>query len=166
MSAGRTALASGEGQCELWPDAAVERLRFRRAPLLAAAILFALGVVLARSWQPAVVLLIALALLVGMTWFGLRRRAWASVIAVAGVWVVVGLWCAEIQPAVKSQQALLAYTDGLSRTVRGRVIRVRELPRKARNRMATPIQLLGSKIRAIGRPERFPSILLSSSSRT
>jgi len=126
MSAGRNALASGAGQRELWPDAAVERLRFRRAPLLAAAIWFALGVVLARNWQPPVVLLIALTLLVGLALLGLRGRA--SVIAVTGVWIVTGLWCAEVQPAPASQQALLTYADGLSRMVRGRVVRVRELP--------------------------------------
>jgi competence protein ComEC len=42
--------------------------------------------------------------------------------------MAAGLWCAEIAPTPNPQQALLSYADGLSRQVRGRVMRVRELP--------------------------------------
>ena len=51
---------------ELWPKAVarVPALEFRRAPLLAAVCWFALGEVMARNWQPAVVLLVAIVLLV------------------------------------------------------------------------------------------------------
>ncbi len=42
--------------------------------------------------------------------------------------MAVGCWCAQIQPVPSTQQALASYADGLSRQVRGRVIRVRELP--------------------------------------
>lgn len=88
---------------------------------------------MAHQWQPTIVLLIALALLTALLWPGLRGSGWASITAVAGVWIVVGLWCAQIQPTPPSQQALLSYADGLSRTVRGRVIRVRELPPQPEN---------------------------------
>ncbi len=42
--------------------------------------------------------------------------------------MVVGMWCAEVQPFPVPQTALQSYADGLSRQVRGRVVRVRELP--------------------------------------
>jgi competence protein ComEC len=44
--------------------------------------------------------------------------------------MVVGMWCAEVQPVPLPQTALQSYADGLSRQVRGRVVRVRELPRR------------------------------------
>ena len=42
--------------------------------------------------------------------------------------MATGCWCAKIQIVPPSQQALASYADGLSRQIRGRVIRVRELP--------------------------------------
>jgi competence protein ComEC len=102
-------------------------LELRRAPLLAAACWFALGVVTAREWRPGVVLLGALVLLVGLTAVGLRRGFRVAVVPLAAVWVVVGWWCAEVQPGPPSQQVLMGCADGLSRQVRGRVVRVRAL---------------------------------------
>ncbi len=115
-------------QRELWPEPPVEPLYLRRAPLLAAAICFALGIVAAHRWQPPALLLCAFILLAALAIAGLRGRAWTAVLAAASLWIVTGLWCAEIQPAPPSQQPLFAFADGLSRTVRGRVIRVRALP--------------------------------------
>ena len=114
-------------RCEPNPTS-VERLRFGRAPLLAAAIWFALGEVMARNRQPAVVLLMALTALAGLALVGLRRSLRVSIFPVAALWMVVGMWCAEIQPVPLPQTALQSYADGLSRQVRGRVVRVRELP--------------------------------------
>src|SRR6185437_3415118 len=50
------------------------------------------------------------------------------ILPVAAIWMVVGMWCAEVQPFPAPQTALQSYADGLSRQVRGRVVRVRELP--------------------------------------
>ncbi len=113
---------------ELWSGAGVERLRFGRAPLLAAAVWFALGEVMARNRQPAVVLLLALMVLAGVAFVGLRWSLRVAVLPLAAVWMVVGMWCAEVQPVPLPQTALQSYADGLSRQVRGRVVRVRELP--------------------------------------
>jgi len=110
----------------------VEALEFRRAPVLVAACWFALGEVLARNWQPPVVLLVALAVLLGLTVAALRLSVRVSIVPLAGVWIVVGLWCAQVRPVPSTQQALLSYADGLSRQVRGRVVRVRELPATAK----------------------------------
>jgi competence protein ComEC len=40
----------------------------------------------------------------------------------------VGCTCAQIELPVQRQNALTSYADGLSRTLRGRVVRIRELP--------------------------------------
>ena len=83
---------------------------------------------MARNRQPAVVLLIALTLLSLLTLAALRCSLRIAIVPVAAVWMAIGCWCAEIQPAPSTQQALANYADGLSRQIRGRVVRVRELP--------------------------------------
>jgi competence protein ComEC len=115
---------------DLWPKAAlrVPALEFRRAPLLAAVCWFALGEVLARNWQPAAVLLVAVVLLFTLTLVGLHRSLRVTIVPLAALWIAVGFWCAEIQPVPSTQHALQSYADGLSRQVRGRVVRVRALP--------------------------------------
>ncbi|MCU1248414.1 MAG: internalization-related competence protein ComEC/Rec2 [Edaphobacter sp.] len=114
---------------DLWPKAVarVPALEFRRAPLLTAVCWFAVGEVMARNWQPVVVLLIAIVLLSLLTLVALRTSLRTAIVPVAAVWVAIGGWCAEIQPAPSMQQALANYADGLSRQLRGRVVRVREL---------------------------------------
>jgi len=124
--------AREEPNPELWAATGVERLRFGRAPLLAAAVWFALGEAMARNRQPAVVLLIALAGLVALALVALRWSLRVAVLPVAAIWMVAGMWCAEVQPFPLPQTALRSYADGLSRQVRGRVIRVRELPPRAK----------------------------------
>ncbi|HUZ97441.1 MAG TPA: ComEC/Rec2 family competence protein [Edaphobacter sp.] len=126
------ALKAGKSDCgpdpKLWSEAGTERLRFGRAPLLAAATWFAVGEVMASNRQPAVVLLIALVALTGFALVGLRWSLRTAILPLAVVWMVVGMWCAEVQPFPVPQTVLQSYADGLSRQVRGRVVRVRELP--------------------------------------
>jgi len=106
----------------------LEHLRFRRAPLLAAAIWFALGEVMERSWRPGVVLLPAVLLMLGLCVWGLRGAMRVVLVPVAGLWMVVGMWCAQVRPTPSPQRALMGYADGLSRELRGHVVRVRALP--------------------------------------
>jgi competence protein ComEC len=114
---------------DLWPKAVarIPVLEFRRAPLLTAVCWFAVGEVMARNRKPAVVLLIAIALLSLLTLAALRCSLRAAIVPLAAVWMAIGCWCAEIQPAPPTQHALATYADGLSRKIRGRVVRVREL---------------------------------------
>ena len=114
---------------DLWPTAVarIPALEFRRAPLLTAVCWFALGEVMARNRQPAVVLLIAIVLLSLLTLAALRSSLKTAIVPVAAVWMAIGCWCAEIQPAPPTQYVLATYADGLSRQLRGRVVRVREL---------------------------------------
>jgi competence protein ComEC len=119
----------------LWPNSAVRvpALEFRRAPLLAAVCWFALGEVIARNWQPSAILLAAVSLLFGLTFVGLRRSLRIAIVPLAALWITLGLWCAEIQPVPPTQHALQSYADGLSRQVRGRVVRVRVLLPEAKD---------------------------------
>ena len=103
-------------------------LEFRHAPLLAALCWFALGELIAQNYQLAITLLIATILLSLLTLAALRWSLRVAIVPVAAVWMTVGCWCTEIEPVPPTQQALASYADGLSRQLRGRVIRVRELP--------------------------------------
>jgi competence protein ComEC len=95
--------------------------------LLTATCWFALGEVMARNWQPAAILLIATLLLFLLTLAALRWSLRTAIVPLAAVWMAIGCWCAEIQPVPPTQQALANFADGLSRQIRGRVVRVREL---------------------------------------
>lgn len=121
----------GAPDAGLWPKcrSRVERLRFRRAPLLFAAMCFALGEALSIwRWQPEVVLLGALLLLLVLGVVAMRWGLQVTLVPVAAVWAIVGMWCAEVRPEPVSQPQLLLFADGLSRRVEGRVVRVRTLP--------------------------------------
>ncbi len=133
------------GATKFWMDdrAAVEALRLRRAPLLAAAVAFAGGEMLARQWQFAAVILAAIVLLVALSLTAFRRSLRLAALPTLALWAVAGCWCAQMQPSPAPQTALLQYADGLSRTVRGRVVRVHTLPAKppsARSAGEMPIE--------------------------
>jgi competence protein ComEC len=115
---------------DLWPKAAARlpAFEFRRVPLLAATCWFALGEVLARNWQPTIVLLAAALSLLALTVAALRWSLRMAIVPLAALWITAGFWCTEIRPVPSTQHALLSYADGLSRQVRGRVVRVRVLP--------------------------------------
>jgi competence protein ComEC len=83
---------------------------------------------MARHWLPAVILLAAMLILFLLVVVGLRCSLRVTIVPLAALWIAVGFWCAEIQPAPSTQHDLLHYADGLSRQVRGRVVRVRRLP--------------------------------------
>jgi competence protein ComEC len=122
-----------ERERRLWPRAPrVEPLRFRRAPLLAAAIAFALGESLTKlpsaTTRPTLLLVFAAVALAALTLLALRRTLRLAIPAVLALWIAAGLWSTQIAPAPSPQTALLAYADGLSRTVQARVVRVRTLP--------------------------------------
>ncbi len=109
----------------------VERMRLRRAPLAAAALWFAVGIVVAK-WQraelvavPLVEVLVALVLLAGIAAFALVRGERVAWVPVAAIWVVLGLAGAEWQPSPAYPTVLMSYADNLSRDVEAHVVRVR-----------------------------------------
>ncbi len=70
-------------------------------------------------------------MMIALCVWGLRGAFRVVLVPVAGLWIVVGTWCAEVRPAPSPQTALLGYADNLGREVRGRVVRVRTLPPRA-----------------------------------
>jgi competence protein ComEC len=109
-------------------------LSFRRTPLLFAASCFALGEVFTKfPVPPRLTLLLAAGAfaLFALTLLALRRAFRIVLLPLAAVWLGIGLWSAQLEPAPAPQTALLAYADGLSRTIEGHVVRVRELPTRA-----------------------------------
>jgi competence protein ComEC len=95
--------------------------------MLAAALCFAAGDLIAIHWQPPALLLAAFAAVFALACWGVHRRLAVAVVPVLGLWVVVGCICARIEQPVSQQIQLASYADGLSRAVQGRVVRVREL---------------------------------------
>jgi competence protein ComEC len=115
----------------------VEPLHLRRMPMLAAALCFAAGEAIGKlppsNSRPTILLLPATVALAALALLAPRRSLRVAVLPVAALWIAVGLWAAQIEPAPSAQTALLAYADGLSRTVQARVVRIRELPARAPN---------------------------------
>jgi competence protein ComEC len=120
--------AVGAAKSWLFGFSVVEPLRLRRVPLLAAFACFAAGDVIALRWQPTLLLATATTLLFALSILGLRKTPRLAILPTYALWIAVGCWCAQIEPPIPQQQALQHLADGLSREVRGTVIRVRTLP--------------------------------------
>ena len=109
-----------------------EPLTLRRAPALWAAAFFCLGIVASRFvWHPAALWLSAAFLLTALVFAALSSRVRTEpvrLIPLAALWMIAGIVSAALQPAPPTQAVLRTFADGLSRTVRGHVIRVRTLP--------------------------------------
>jgi len=101
--------------------------------MLAAAIAFAAGDILARHWHGPMLLATATLILFLLTLFALRKAPRVAVLPVMALWLSLGCWCAQMQPPISRQPTLTPFADGLSRNVRGRVIRVRALAPSAAN---------------------------------
>ena len=116
----------------------IERLRFRRAPLAAAALWFALGILVARLHPHLPIqIVVSLAVLTVIAITALNTRiGW---LALAALWLALGVAAADWQPSPPAQTALLANADNLSRTVRGRVLRVHIPPPRPETNDSDPI---------------------------
>ncbi len=114
----------------LWPqdNLNAEPLQLRRMPLLAAALCFAGGELLAPQHCPAILLAVACAALLVLAAVALRGAPRVVLVPAGALWVAAGLWCAELRPVPAPQTALTSFADGLSRTVDARVERIRLLP--------------------------------------
>ncbi|SEG48130.1 competence protein ComEC [Bryocella elongata] len=109
------------------PRSPVELLAFRRVPMFAAAVAFAVGDALARRWHTPAMLLAETASLLLLAMLALRFSLRLALLPALGFWIAVGCWCAQLEPQNTPQTSLAPYADGLSRTFRVRVKRIREL---------------------------------------
>jgi competence protein ComEC len=116
-------------QASVSPEHQLERLRLRRAPLAAAALWFAIGILAAHVHQHQTIQIVAsLAILTLLALAALRTSNRTATLAIAAVWIALGVAAHDWQPAPPAQSELLAYADNLSRTVRGHVLRVHTPP--------------------------------------
>ena len=112
----------------------VTRLRFRQAPLAAAAVWFGLGIELAHVQAtrdvvtPSVFLLAGLGLLVALALLALWKAQRVAWLPVAAIWLTLGMAALDWHPAPAGAATLIPFADNLSRTVRGHVVRVRIAP--------------------------------------
>ncbi|HUD22919.1 MAG TPA: ComEC/Rec2 family competence protein [Acidobacteriaceae bacterium] len=82
---------------------------------------------------PAILHLFVFLALTALTLLALRRTLRVALLPAATLWIAAGLWSAQIQPTPSSQSALLRFADGLGRTIRGRIVRIRTLPARSVN---------------------------------
>ncbi|MFP5236133.1 MAG: ComEC/Rec2 family competence protein [Acidobacteriota bacterium] len=98
--------------------------RFHAAPLFHAAWLFALGILVAhRIWIPSATLFVCIAIAVVLTIITVFRVPRLPLLPLALAWILLGAWCANMEPQPAPAPQLLAYSDGLLREVEGTVIR-------------------------------------------
>lgn len=95
----------------------------QEAPLFHAAWLFALGIVAAHwLWlRPslALIALVAAGLLCAIAALKAPRVSW---LALGALWLLLGAWCAEMEPQPVAPPTLARLSDGLLRTVEGTVV--------------------------------------------
>ncbi len=92
------------------------------APLFHAAWLFALGITLTRwLWLRPSQVLIALMLISVLCGIAALRAQRIVALPLAVLWLLLGAWCAEMEPHHAAAPALLQLSDGLLRTVEGTV---------------------------------------------
>lgn len=97
--------------------------RFHAAPLFHAAWLFAIGIFVAhRFWFPPATLFIGLVLLFILSGLALLPAPRLPLLPLALAWILLGAWCAEMEPQPAPAQQLLSYSDGLLRDVEGTVV--------------------------------------------
>ncbi|MGD0630204.1 MAG: ComEC/Rec2 family competence protein [Terracidiphilus sp.] len=104
-------------------DSGIPRAGPGFVPLFHAAWLFAAGITLAHwLWlRPSLTLIgiVLVAVLCVLAAFRAPRLAW---LPLATLWVLLGAWCAEMEPHPAPAPALAALSDGLLRTVEGTVV--------------------------------------------
>ena len=66
-----------------------------------------------------------------MTIVALRWSLRVAAVPLAGLWIAAGAWCWQLRPTPATQHELVQYADGLSRTVRGRIVRIHPLPTRS-----------------------------------
>lgn len=95
------------------------------APSLFAALCFAAGILVSRlEWFLPGLLLLALLAAFAVALFASARAARMAWITVALVYILLGVFCAEVAPAPNPQQKLGLLANNLQRTVEGTIVRL------------------------------------------
>ncbi len=123
-----------------------------QVPLFHAAWLFAAGIAATQwLWLPPSLALLALGLVASLCLFASSQAQRVVWVPLAALWLLLGAWCAEMEPQPAPSSALVALSDGLLRTVEGAVVDAgpmrleadRDAPDPA---AATPIQIVDLRV--------------------
>jgi competence protein ComEC len=107
-------------------------------PLFHAAWLFAAGILAANSlWLRPPLTLLALALTAALCLLAAFRAPRSAWLPLALLWLLLGAWCAEMEPHSAPAPVLTSFSDGLLRTVEGTVIAVNPIRADAEPAAAT-----------------------------
>ena len=121
------------------PASAFLRPQPDTVPLFHAAWLFAAGIALAHGeWLRPGLMLVALvpvALLCCIAAFKAQRIVW---LPLAVLWLLLGAWCAEMQPQPAPAPGVAALSDGLLRTIEGTVTDAESLRSETRQNVDEP----------------------------
>jgi len=99
------------------------RFRSTAVPLFHAAWLFAAGILIAKwEWLGPALLLTALLVVMALCALAALKAQRAAWVPMATLWLLLGVWCAEMEPQPAPARALAAFSDGLLRTVDGTVV--------------------------------------------
>jgi len=98
-------------------------LRLTNVPLFHAAWLFATGIIVTnRLWLRPALVLLTLALMVALCALAAMRALRIAWLPMAVLWLLMGAWCAEMEPHPAPAPQMAALSDGLLRTVEGTVV--------------------------------------------
>ena len=116
-------------------------------PLFHAAWLFAAGIVLAHwLWLRPSLVLIALALIAGLSCLAALRAQRIAWLPLAALWLLLGAWCALMEPQPAPAPALAALSDDLLRTVEGTVIDAGPIRNESSRMSTSPLPIASQRI--------------------
>jgi competence protein ComEC len=111
------------GQAQDRADSGIQRAGPGLVPLFHAAWLFAAGITLAHwLWLRPSLVLVGIFLVGGLCVLAAFRAERIAFLPLAVLWVLLGAWCAQMEPYPAPAPALAALSDGLLRTVEGTVV--------------------------------------------
>ncbi|TCK71782.1 competence protein ComEC [Acidipila rosea] len=98
---------------------------FSRAPMLAAACCFAMGIALARQhWVTPAALLLALAAMAALTLWARRYALRVALLPLGCLFLLLGALCCEVAPQPDPQQALALLANHAPRTLEAEIVRL------------------------------------------
>ncbi|MFP5203804.1 MAG: ComEC/Rec2 family competence protein, partial [Acidobacteriota bacterium] len=120
-------------------------------PLFHAAWLFAVGILAAQNlWLRPSLTLVALALTAGVCALAALRAPRSAWLPLALLWLLLGAWCAEMEPHPAPAPVLASLSDGLLRSVEGTVVAANPMRSDAEpDAGQTPAQRIDLRVAAI-----------------
>lgn len=115
-------------------------------PLFHAAWLFAAGIAIAHgAWLRPSALLLALLPIAALCWLAALRAQRVAWVPLAALWILLGAWCAEMEPRPAPSAQVVGLSDGLLRTVEGTVVDAASLRSESLDNVDEPASRIESQ---------------------